>query len=118
MNAPVSAYILLQKQDKEIAAEIKRIDDSLSIIMEKGVFDFESQSERVTQQYAIAVAQGNTAASQRLQAELNKLSTWGPTSEALRGLLLNFREYQSLCKSKMMDAKMDMEKPKCLLNLL
>jgi LPS O-antigen subunit length determinant protein (WzzB/FepE family) len=104
-----SAFALLQKQDKEISAEIKRIDDSLSIIMEHGVFDFESQSERVTQQYAIAVAQGNVAATQRLQAELNKLSTWGPTSEALSGMLFNFREYQVLCKSKMMDAKMDME---------
>lgn len=104
-----TAFTLLQKQNDEISAEIEKLNDSLNIIMEHGVFDFESQSERVTQQYAIALAQGNVAATQRLQAELNKLSTWGPVSESLRGLLFNFREYQSLCKSKMMDAKMDME---------
>ena len=103
------AYHLLQKQVEEITEEIKRIDDSLSIIMHHGVFDFESQSERVTQQYAIALSQGNTAAMNRLQIELEKLATWGPNSEALRDLQYYFREYQSLCKAKMMDAKVDME---------
>lgn len=104
-----AAYILLKKQLEDITKEIERVDDSLRVIMENGVFDFERQSERVTQQYAIAVAQGNTAGMQRLQAELNKLAKWGPTSEALRELQYNFREYQALCKSKMMDAKVDME---------
>ena len=104
-----AAYFILKKQLEDVTDEIKRVDDSLKIIMEHGVFDFETQSERVTQQYAIAVSQGNTAGMQRLQQELNKLATWGPQSEALRELQYNFREYQALCKSKMMDAKVDME---------
>lgn len=104
-----AAYAILQEQFDRITEEIKRVDDSIRIIMEHGVFDFRTQSERVTQQYAIAVSQGNQAAIQRLKAELTKLSEWGPSSEALRDLQYNFREYQALCKAKMMDAKVDME---------
>lgn len=105
----MAAYNLLVKQLATINEEIERIDDSLRMIMEQGVYDFESQSERYMQQRAIAVAQGNNAAVQRLDAELTKLSTWGPTAVTLREHLLLFREYQVLCKQKMMDAKVDVE---------
>ena len=104
-----AAYAMLEKQLEDVNAEIKRVDDTIQMIMEKGVFDFESQSERVMQQYAIAVAQGNNAAIQRLSAELEKLSTWGPRAEALHDVQFNFRKYQSLVKQKMMDTKFDME---------
>lgn len=105
----VAAYCILEKQLDSITAEIKRVDDSIQVIMQHGVFDFETQSERVMQQYAIAVAQGNNAGVQRLSAELEKLSTWGPRSQALRDLQYSFREYQSLCKQKMMDAQVDID---------
>lgn len=104
-----AAYNLLVKQLEDVTNEIKRVDDSLKVIMQHGVFDFETQSERVMQQYAIAVSQGNNAAISRLQAELEKMATWGPQSEALRELQYNFREYQAMCKAKMMDAKVDMD---------
>ncbi len=104
-----AAYAVMEKQLADVQAEIARVDDSIQVIMEHGVFDFESQSERVMQQYAIAVAGGNAAAQQRLQAELEKLSTWGPRAEALHDLQFSFREYESLVKQKMMDARVDME---------
>ena len=104
-----AAYAVLEKQLADVDAEIDRIDDSLKMYMEHGVFEFEGQSERVMQQYAIAVAQGNTAAVQRLGAELEKLATWGPRAHALYEVQFNFRKYQSLVKQKMMDTKVDME---------
>ena len=104
-----AAYEAMKKQYEDVTAEIGHVDDSIKVIMQHGVFDFKTQSERVMQQYAIAVATGNTAGQQRLQAELEKLSTWGPASDALRDLQFSFREYQSLVKQKMMDAKVDME---------
>lgn len=104
-----AAYEVMEKQLNDVNAEIKRIDDTIQMIMSHGVFDFESQSERVMQQYAIAVAQGNTAAVQRLSAELEKLSTWGPRAEALHDVQFNFRKYQAMVKQRMMDTKVDME---------
>lgn len=104
-----AVYAVMQKQLADVTAEIERVDDSIRVIMEHGVFDFESQSERVMQQWAIAVAQGNTAAQQRLQAELDTMAIWGPRAEALHDLQFSFREYQSLVKQKMMDAKVDLD---------
>lgn len=104
-----AAYCLLERQLVEINTELKRIDDSLSILAEKGVLILDRQAERLTQQYAIAIAQGNTGAQQRLEKELDKFAKWGPTVQTLQNEQLNFSKYQSLAKSKMMDAKMDME---------
>lgn len=104
-----AAYAVVEKELADVQAEIARVDDSIQVIMQHGVFDFESQSERVMQQYAIAVAGGNTAAQQRLEAELEKLATWGPRAEALHDLQFSFREYESLAKQKLMCAKVDME---------
>ncbi len=104
-----AAYRILKAQLKEIEDEIARVNDSVQVVMEHGVFDFERQSERVTQQYAIAVSQGNQAAIQRLAKELDNLAQWGPISIELHDQLYNFREYAYICKSKMMNAKIDME---------
>jgi uncharacterized protein involved in exopolysaccharide biosynthesis len=104
-----AAYAVMQKQLEDVNAEIDRVDDSIRVIMEHGVFDFETQSERVMQQWAIAVKEGNTAAQQRLQALLDTMAIWGPRAQALHDLQYSFREYQSLVKQKMMDSKVDMD---------
>ena len=104
-----AAYQLLEKQLIEINNELVRIDDSLTVLAEKGVLVLDRQAERITQQYAIAIAQGNVGAQQRLAKELEKFAKWGPTVQTLQNEQLNFTEYQALCKSRMMDTKMDME---------
>ena len=105
----IAAYNLLRRQLEVIDAEVQRIDDSVQVLMQNGVFDFKSQSERVMQQYAIAVAQGNTAGIKRLEEELKKMATWGPRSLTLYEEQAYFREYQALCKTKMMSAIVDMD---------
>lgn len=102
------AYQILQNQLDSINLEVAKIDDSLQVCMRHGVFDVESQSERIMQQYAIAVAQGNTAAITRLNDEQRKLATWGAKWLAFRDLQSSFIKYQSLCKEKMMSARLDM----------
>lgn len=105
----VAAYNALCRQLDSITKIVKRVEDSIKICMEHGVFDVEVQSERVMQQYAIAVAQGNNAAMERLAKEQEKLAVWGPRLEALHNDQYNFIKYQSLCKQKMLDARLDME---------
>jgi len=105
----LAAYRILQHQVDSVDGEIQRCEDSLRVCMEHGVFDFEYQSERLMQQYAIAVAQGNTAALNRLKAEQEILAEWGPKVVVLRELIENFSKYQSMCRQKMMDARVDME---------
>lgn len=105
----VAAYQALCEQMDSIESEVRRIDDSIQICMQNGVFDVEAQSERVMQQYAIAVSQGNAAAISRLAKEQEKLAVWGPRLDALQNMQYTFLKYQALCKQKMLDARLDMQ---------
>lgn len=104
-----AAYQYMLKHVEEVEKEIQRIDDSIKVLMSQGIYDYESQSERVTQQYAIAVAQGNQAAISRLKAELEKLSEYGPKYMSYRDSQQLFREYLGTCRSRLMDSKMEAE---------
>ena len=103
-----AACTILQNQMDSIEREIANINDSIRALMAHGVFDVKLQSERLTQQYAIAAAQGNTAAMQRIIKEQDTLAKYGAQLISYQDLEYNFSKYHALCKQKMMDAKMDM----------
>jgi uncharacterized protein involved in exopolysaccharide biosynthesis len=97
----------LEMQIKEAEATCKKITDSLDILAQKGVFYYDYQVERVIQQYAAAIAQGNTAGVQRLQKELEKLEKWGNTANTLRREQLFISDQIGLLRSKLLDARVD-----------
>ena len=103
-----AACTILQNQLDSIEREIANINDSIRGLMAHGVFDVKLQSERLTQQYAIAAAQGNTAAMQRIIKEQDTIAKYGAQLTSYQDLEYNFSKYHALCKQKMMDAKMDM----------
>ncbi len=102
------AYESLVAQMDSIDRAIARLDDTIKLCMEHGVFDVEKQSERMMQQYAVAVAGGNTGAANRIKEEMKNMAEWGPKLDAAQNLQYFFIQYQSLCKQKMMDAHLDM----------
>jgi len=104
----LAAYTILQHQMDSVELEIAKVNDSIREIMSHGVFDIKVQSERLTQQYAIAAAQGNTAAMQRIQKEQDTIAKYGAKLTSYQDLEYNFSKYYALCKQKMLDAKMDM----------
>ncbi|MCL2168135.1 MAG: Wzz/FepE/Etk N-terminal domain-containing protein [Lentimicrobiaceae bacterium] len=99
---------------KALEIHIKKADqqrqliaDSLDVLAKKGVFILDFQVERVMQQYAIALAQGNMAGVQRLQTELEKLEKWGHASNSLRREQLYLSDQIALMKVKLLNAQMD-----------
>ncbi len=104
----LAAYTILQNQLDSINQAIADVNDSIQELMTHGVFDVKLQSERLTQQYAIAVAQGNAAAMQRVRKEQDTIAKYGAKLTSYQDLEYNFSKYHALCKQKMMDAKMDM----------
>lgn len=104
----MAAYVILQNQMDSVEREMAKVNDSIRELMKHGVFDVKLQSERLTQQYAIAAAQGNTAAMQRIQKEQDTIAKYGAQLTSFQDLEYNFSKYHALCKQKMMDAKMDM----------
>ena len=103
-----AAYTVLENQLDSIDREIANVNDSIRELMSHGVFDVKLQSERLTQQYAIAAAQGNAAAMQRIRNEQDTIAKYGAKLTSYQDLEYNFSKYHALCKQKMMDAKMDM----------
>lgn len=103
----IAAYKILQEQMDFVDEEMARLDDSLKVIMNEGVYEFTVQSDRMMQQYAIALAQGNTAGQQRLEKELEKLSACGARYLTLKEEQEKFCEYHAMCRSKMLNAIVD-----------
>ena len=103
-----AAVTILQHQMDSIEHELAIVNDSIREIMTHGVFDVKLQSERLTQQYAIAAAQGNAAAMQRIRNEQDTIAKYGAKLTSYQDLEYNFSKYHALCKEKLMDAKMDM----------
>jgi len=97
----------LEIQIKEADQQRQLIADSLEVLSKKGVFILDYQVERVMQQYAIALAQGNMAGVQRLKTELEKLEKWGHAANSLRREQLYLSDQIAFMKVKLLNAQMD-----------
>ena len=101
------AFQILQDEMNKTEEDIALLNDSLSHIMSYGVYDYESQSERLTQQYAVEVAKGNNAAVERLKKELEKLEKWGPLYVSVRDRLYHLKEVQEIYQQKYQNSRVD-----------
>lgn len=103
----VEAFSILQEEMRKTEEEVALLNDSLSRIMSHGVYDYESQSERLTQQYAMEVAKGNTAGVERLKKELITLEKWGPLYVSVRDRLFHIKSAQEIYQQKYQNARVD-----------
>lgn len=87
--------------------EVDRMTDSMRVINQKGVYDYESQSEVTASEYAKALASGNQRGIQSLEAQLKILADYGSAYIAIRENLYIQREQLNLLKKKYEEAKVD-----------
>jgi uncharacterized protein involved in exopolysaccharide biosynthesis len=104
----LAACKVLEVQVTEAEYQRQLVADSLKILSQNGVFTYELQAERIMQQYAIALREGNMAGVQRLKKEMEKLEEWGPTAFSLRQEQIYISEHVALSKIKLMSAQMDL----------
>ena len=98
---------LLQRQIIEVNARLTTVNDSIQKLANEGLFVYDLQVERVIQQYATALGQGNMAGAQRIQKEIDKLAKWGPTSVVLREELIYLIRREAQLKSLLWNAEMN-----------
>ena len=103
----IAACKALENLIIESEIQCQMITDSLNLIAQNGVFYYDYQVERVIQQYAAAIAQGNSAGVQRLQKELEKLEKWGNKANALRREQLALSDQIGLMRTKLLNVQMD-----------
>ncbi len=89
--------------------EIRGMEDSLKTINSYGVFDYESQSEVTSEQYAIAISKNDQRAIKSLEEKLQIIGKYGSAYVSLRDNMYMQRKQLNLLKSKYDEAKVDAE---------
>ena len=103
------ALSIVEHEYKAKEEQISFFKDSLRRIMEKGIYDYESQSEVVNDAYAQAIASGNTKGAERLKEQLDTLAKFGAAYVSLRDFLEFESEQLSALNQKYKEAKVDAE---------
>jgi len=103
----VASRELLLQQMEELRERLAIVSDSVQKLAHEGIFIYDLQVERVMQQYAIALGQGNAAGAQRLQKEIEKIAKWGPTSVLLREELIYLVRRETLLNSLIWNTEMN-----------
>ena len=78
------SFAVMEEAIAKTEAYIQTLVDSLAVIMSYGVYDYETQSERMMQQYAKEIAAGNAAGVKRIKEQLEILEKWGAASFSLQ----------------------------------
>jgi len=102
-------FEIVKANYESIVKEISILQDSLTFIRNKGINDYETQSERLNQELAVQIGKDNKAAIKRLEAKLDTLSKYGGMYVNLRNTLGYKTDKLSRMKAKYDEAKVDAE---------
>jgi uncharacterized protein involved in exopolysaccharide biosynthesis len=101
------AFKIVEDEYNKLKKEIKIKEDSLTILREFGVHDYESQSEMFNRQLAIEMAKGESKSVKRLEKKLETLAKYGGPYVSLRDALEHDKKQLSQLKAKYEEAKVD-----------
>lgn len=73
----LQGFEIVQKEFNSLVAEINRMEDTLNQIRAKGVQDYETQVEVLSNQYGAALVEGNNAAAKAIGDKLDTISKYG-----------------------------------------
>ncbi|HOY38978.1 MAG: hypothetical protein KBB11_01625 [Bacteroidales bacterium] len=104
----LKAFLLVEQEYNLVKEKIQRIQDTIRTLHEKGVFDFESQSEVFNDQLALALAQGNQRGVQEIEKRLDILAEYGSQYTNLRDQLQEEIKNLAKIESKYAEAKVDL----------
>ena len=103
------ALNIVKKEYFDKVADVRRMTDSIKKINSFGVYDYESQSEVTTEQYAIAISKGDQRAVKALDEKLKVIANYGSAYVSLRDNLEFQRKQLNLLKTKYEETKVDVE---------
>ena len=101
------AFKIVEAEYLSLKNEVQQKEDSLTVLREFGVHDYESQSEMFNRQLAIEMARGNRAGVNRLEQKLEVLAKYGGAYVSLRDALEHDKKQLSEIKAKYEEAKVD-----------
>ncbi|MDD3878294.1 MAG: hypothetical protein PHT69_16870 [Bacteroidales bacterium] len=105
----VRGFEIVEREYMGLINEIKVMEDSMSTLRKLGVHDYESQSQVITEQLAIALAANNSRGVTALENQLEVLAEYAGSYVSLRDALEHEKKQLSHIKSKYEEAKVDAE---------
>ena len=103
----VKAFEVVEKAYLDLKNDMDKLEDSLNMMRQHGVFDDESQVEMLTQQYAIELGKGNKQGIENIEKKLEVLAEYGGPFYAITEMLDYDRLQLSNVKAKYEEAKID-----------
>jgi len=101
---------IVKEEYQEKRKRFEEIRDSLQRIREKGINDYESQSEVYNKAYAEALAEGKLRNASKIRKELDTLSKYGGNYVAMRSLWESEIEQLSALQSRLEEAKVNAQR--------
>ena len=101
------ALKIVEQEYLQKVQDVKSGVDSMKILNSYGIYDYESQSEVTTEQYAIAMAKGDQRAMKLLEEKLKIIGEYGGAYVSLRENLYMQRKQLNLLKTKYEEVKVD-----------
>jgi uncharacterized protein involved in exopolysaccharide biosynthesis len=101
------ALTVVEKVYNEQEMMVKQLEDSLSLISEKGVYDYANQSKTLSEAYANALFSGNHNNANLIKQKLDNLTKYGSTFNSL------FKQHEDeikqlvFLKTKLAEARVD-----------
>ncbi len=103
------AYDIVLHEFKKQQDNLKQIQDSLLSLSRMGVIEVKSQTEMYSEQYAIAIANGNARAVKELEKKLEVLATYGSIHTILKEQMYEEVKKLAVIEAKYREAKIDLE---------
>ncbi len=101
---------IVENEYNRLKKEIKLMEDSIQKLRQLGILDYESQSEVLSEQYALALSKNNSNFTKLMQEQLDILANYGTAYVSLRDALIMHNSQLISVKSKYEEAKVDAEK--------
>jgi 4-hydroxyphenylpyruvate dioxygenase-like putative hemolysin len=105
----MNAFNIIKNEYGYFQKEIQTMEDSLRILMQLGVNDYESQADRLNEALGKAIVEGKTLAASSISEKIKTLSNYGTAYMSLRDNLYRMREQSNILKGKYDQAKVDAE---------
>jgi uncharacterized protein involved in exopolysaccharide biosynthesis len=105
----MDAFNIVKSEYESSQDDVRRYSDSLQLLRQKGMIDYESQASALNTAYANALERGNSQAAEALMKQLNILSVYGGKYVELSQKLESEISRLGLLKSKYASQKVYIE---------
>jgi uncharacterized protein involved in exopolysaccharide biosynthesis len=104
-----TALKIVEKEYQDKIAYVRSLTDSVKLLNSYGIYDYESQSEVMSEQYAIAISKGDSRAIKSLEEKLNIIGTYGSAYVSLRDKIELQQHQLNSLQTKYEETKVDAE---------